>query len=1022
MLEQKQFSQPAHEYRPIALWGWDSDLQDEKLIRQIDDMERHGWGGFVMAPRFGLQTPYLSSVWMDRVATCVAEARKRGMKVWIYDDDIYPAGFAGGLVSTRYPEYRMKGLVCREHHQYRDFAESVRVFLGRREEGELREVAALKGPAPDPKDGRVFLHFYQWTQEVGVENPRWRWHPWSFANGFGYIDVLNPQAVREFLDTTHAAYYARFGADFGTTILGSFMDEPALSYPAGQAPFSLPWTPGFPAYFAGRTGYSVLDHLPSLFYDVGDYRRVRYDFWRAMTQLFLESWSKQLGDWCREHNLLLSGHYLAEETLVGQVRANGAVMPHYAHEGVVGVEKLREDVHGADGGWNDHLTMKQADSVACQLGKPRLLSETGLTRTCAPLEARKWVNDWQYLLGVNLLESGIVNYSVAGVGKRDWSPRHSWHQPWWPWNGLTEDYFGRLSYALTQGRRVADVLVIHPIASAWLTYRPQGTHEAEKFDHALADLVLALFQMQRDFHFGDEMLMEQHARVEGSTFWIGQMPYRTVIVPPALTLSRNTIRLLEEFARNGGVVIACEPLPTLVEGAPAGEDIPLLPPQTRVVPKTAAPAIPPAGRTSSRLPVETCAFSVDIARLRAELERAEPASVQLADAPWIWYHQRVVSGERGEQRIFFLANTSPDTAWTGIVRLAGEGRVEEWNPHTGKITPLFGTAARGYTEVWLAFPEAGSHLIVLSPGAAPAPVREPAPQVEKAQVRLGSTWSVRRVTRENALTLDYAEYRVADGPWNGRRPLPRIHEALRLRRQEASFELKYTFEVGELPAGRLYLVSEAPDWHRITLNGQELPFAQGELWLDVSFKRLEVTDLVRLGENEVCVAATFARGTMLEAMYLIGDLAVEMPSRRIVREPKTVQSGHVTTQGYLFFAGILGLSQSVVLPAATGQAYLELQGLQATMAVVWVNGQEVGPIAFHPHKIEVTGFLRPGPNEIEVQLVGNVQNLLGPHHYRGGEPFINLDMGDIWAGDARWTDAYEVTPLGLDGARILWCA
>ena len=42
---------------------------------QIDEMEKAGWGGFFMHSRLGLKTPYMTPEWMDRIRTCVEEAR-----------------------------------------------------------------------------------------------------------------------------------------------------------------------------------------------------------------------------------------------------------------------------------------------------------------------------------------------------------------------------------------------------------------------------------------------------------------------------------------------------------------------------------------------------------------------------------------------------------------------------------------------------------------------------------------------------------------------------------------------------------------------------------------------------------------------------------------------------------------------------------------------------------------------------------------------------------------------------------
>ncbi|NLE44214.1 MAG: hypothetical protein GX620_05800 [Chloroflexi bacterium] len=1020
MLDKEGFRSPSREYQTVCLWGWTDRMQDEELIRQVDDIHSHGWGGFFMAARVGLETPFLSKEWMDRTASVVAEAKQRGMKAWLYDEDGWPSCFAGGLATTGRADYRMKALVCREHGQVLDYAESVRVFVARRENGELQNATALTGAAPDPEPGLVFLHFYEWTQDTSFESPTWRWHSWSKGRGAPLLDVLNPRAVRRFIDVAYESYCDRFGDEFGSTIPGSFTDEPGMGYPGnvGIRCF-VPWTPGFPAYFSARTGYSIIDHLPSLFYNVGDYRRVRYDFWRAMTSLFVESYTKQIGDWCTAHSLALTGHYLAEETLVGQLPHNGAVMPHYEYEGYVGIEKLGEDVHGVNWPYHDRLTIKQADSVACQLSKPRLLAETGLARHQAPVEARKWVADWMYVLGVNLLESGIYDYSVRGDRKRDWSLRHSSHQPWWRWNSLTEEYFSRLGYALTRGQRVVDVLVIHPISSAWVAYCPQGTYEVEELDHALDDLMLGLLQAHRDFHFGDEMIMERHARVENEKLWIGSMAYRVVVVPPAITLSASTVRLLRRFAEQGGTVIACEPLPTLVEGRAVTKGWQgVLPPGTRVVASRAP--VSSALHDQRVLAADSYTYTVDLAELESELDRAVPADVSADGAPWVWYHHRHTEDDGAVQHIYFLANTSPDTTWSGTVRLRGEGAVEEWSPHTGEVTPLACRVSEGCTEVELSFPEAGSHLLVMRPDREPQVAEKPVALVNTREVKLGCEWQAERIYRPNALTLEYARYRVGDSPWSVREPLWQIYEAMRSTRMEADFEIEYAFEVGEMPSGPVYLAVECPTWWKVFVNGQPVAHEQGERWFDVSFRKVEITPLLKEKGNIVRMAGRFGRGSEIESCYILGDFGVEMPSLRIVREPCTVTCGDLVAQGYPFFSGIVGLRQEVELPSQDGRAFLVLDGLQATMAFVRVNNQDAGPVAFHPHEIEVTELLRAGRNEIEVQLVGSVQNLLGPHHYQGGEPYFNLPIGELWASQTHWTDAYECAALGLGGAHIVW--
>ena len=49
-------------------------------------------------PRPGLMTPYLSADWFRLWKVALDEAERLDMNVWIYDENSYPSGFAGGWV------------------------------------------------------------------------------------------------------------------------------------------------------------------------------------------------------------------------------------------------------------------------------------------------------------------------------------------------------------------------------------------------------------------------------------------------------------------------------------------------------------------------------------------------------------------------------------------------------------------------------------------------------------------------------------------------------------------------------------------------------------------------------------------------------------------------------------------------------------------------------------------------------------------------------------------------------------
>jgi len=101
-------------FRGAPFWSWNDKLDPEELRRQIREFHQQGIGGFFMHARIGLDTPYMSEEWMQAVAACVDEAKKLGMLAWLYDEDKWPSGFAGGIVSGRGGDYNQQLLRARE--------------------------------------------------------------------------------------------------------------------------------------------------------------------------------------------------------------------------------------------------------------------------------------------------------------------------------------------------------------------------------------------------------------------------------------------------------------------------------------------------------------------------------------------------------------------------------------------------------------------------------------------------------------------------------------------------------------------------------------------------------------------------------------------------------------------------------------------------------------------------------------------------------------------------------------------
>lgn len=79
--------------------------------------------------------------------------------------------------------------------------------------------------------------------------------------------------------------------------------------------------------YKGRYNTDLKEDLPSLFYPIRDYKTVRARFWSMVTDLFSETFAKQVFDWFHERNLKFTGHLTLEETFISQLLCNGACMP-----------------------------------------------------------------------------------------------------------------------------------------------------------------------------------------------------------------------------------------------------------------------------------------------------------------------------------------------------------------------------------------------------------------------------------------------------------------------------------------------------------------------------------------------------------------------------------------------------------------------------------------------------------------------------------------------------------------------
>jgi hypothetical protein len=1003
-MKEEEFRNPGKQYRPSPFWSWNDLLDPEELKRQVREFADKGFGGYFMHSRVGLVTPYLSEEWMRCIAACLEQGKISGTESWLYDEDKWPSGFAGGKVPAKGDEYRARSLVAEE--------------IGEE---------AVEGVLADPMTVAVFAisfsrpGFMESYRRVGegfsmkkgerLFSFRVRIHGRSnWYNGETYVDLLNPKVVEEFLKVTIDAYAERFKDDFGEFMPGVFTDEP--NYSAGGS--ALPWTGEMPDYFKELNGYDIVEKLPLLYFEGDGCEKVRYDFWRTATLRFVEAFSKPYGERCGKLGLMLTGHYLAEDNLISQIHVIGAAMPHYEYMQCPGIDHLGRNI-------NDPLTLKQCSSVAHQFGRKRVLCEIfGVSGHSMTFEDQKWIADFHFALGITFLCQHLTLYTMKGDGKRDYPPTISYHQPYWQYYKLMNDYFARAGYLCSQGDFKADILFLHPMGSAWATYAPRLEGERNQrvflYNRELTSLLEDLLAIHRDFDFGDEIILERHGRVEGNEIRVSECGrYKVALVPPSFTWSRKTYELLSDLSSNGGKVLFVGERPTHIDGIPAEEDWERLVSRENVVVVE-----------HNRKEIER-ALDMLIPR---DISIEDESGEQIGD---IYVHHRV----DGPVHIYFMSNKSRSEAYKAKVRIPEKGEVTEWDMITGEIYDLPCMEDETGIVLELHFPPVGSHAVVVDTSKPPKPL-ERGRYEEVSSIVLGREWDFER-THPNSLTLDFCRYRIDGGEWSQVVPIWKARHqiwnasglspysgmqpwAIRekgVKPTPIHVEMETWFE-SEVDGKRVYLVMEVPEKWSISVNGEKAEKRDGWHW-DRQFGKLDISELVRKGRNTIAISCNYDLDVHIEDMYLVGDFGVRRLSGTkyiLTDEPKKLLDGNWGDQGYPFYAGNIRYKTKVDLSKSSGDKFaIRLKDPRGTLFVIEVNGNRI-PLFCQPWEVDATEFIRNGENEITIEVVGSLRNTFGPLHHRLGDNLPWTGPGEF-VDERNWIDEYQLVPYGLIGGAEL---
>ncbi len=960
------FSDPPRSYSSAPLWVWNDLLTEEQVIDTLRSLAAQKVKQAFVHPRPGLMTPYLSKDWFRLWKAALREAGRVDMNLWIYDENSYPSGFAGGYVPEAMPESRGRGLGMHEIHESPKWQDDT-LAIFRLTERSYEDVSSkVRAGQTLPEDR--YLEASVIRAKAG---------PWY--GGKWYVDLLHPGVTQKFLSITLDAYWQAVGGEFGKRVPGSFTDEPQVR-PAG----GIPWTDDLPQVFQKRWGYSLIDHLPALREPLGDWRRVRHNYLQLLSELFVERWGKPYYEYCAKNGIEFTGHYWEHEwpNCMG-VPDNMAMNAWQQRPGIdILMNQYSETVHAQFG---NVRAVKELASVANQLGRARTLCEAyGAGGWDLRFEDMKRIGDWLYVLGVNTLDQHLSYVSLRGARKRDHPQSFSYHEPWWEAYHVSAEYFTRLTLALSKGQQVNPVLLIEPTTTAWM-HNSAGNNppELEQIGETFQKLVVALAKDQVEYDIGDEDILARNGSVTGSLLCVGQRDYATVVVPPLTeNLDSKTMELLEQFLKAGGVVLSCSEPVERVDGEKSGRGMAL-------------------AKMKGWRQIDTSALAGSL----ADRNRDGFVIRRGFDDKGILFHHRrkLTDGE-----VLFLVNTSIESPSEGTIESIAHG-VERWDPETGRIAAYPFEATSEGVRTSYRLPPSGSLLLFLSRDK-----RNPAPpQLENpVTISLEGAPTIRR-NAPNVLVLDYLDvtaggettkdsyfYQAAQfafkqngmarNPWDS--AVQFRDELINKKFPPGSgFEAAFHFQIdGRVPA-EIFAVVERPDLYTIECNGKSVRVVPGAWWLDKSFGKIDISKAAVAGENILVLKASpFTVFHEIEEVYILGDFALRPMEHGFAIVPESgLRFGAWNSQGCPFYAEGVGYTQKYNLDKSAGKYRISLGKWYGSVAKATVNGRLAGYITSPPWECDITDLVHSGENTIEIVAFGTLKNTLGPHH---GNP----SLGTAW--------------------------
>lgn len=467
----------------LSFWSINDALDLAALQMQLDELKAAGIEGVIFHPRYYPNEPhYMGTAYLDIVSELILYAKQIDVEFWLYDENGWPSGTAGGEVIARRPELR-----C-EWAQYE--------LLSSGEKG-------------------ITIH-----SKPGVSS-------------------FQAEATALFIEITHEAYRKGLKPEAFDYVTGFFSDEVGfldghgvtLSYGA------VPWDERLPAIYEKRYGEALEPLMELLFIDGAGCEQVRTRYWELLTDMLVQGFYEPIEEWCRANGKRFTAHLKAEEHPYFQLSYSGSCF-----QVLKGIETPAIDALERYPG--NHFYPRLLHSVAVQQGRDGCLVEAmgGSGWGVSPESFTNYIL-WLAGHGIDQFVLHLNQFKLKTQAVQDWPPSMPSHLTWKDAFPALLASIKQKAKGLMDLSGEPDLLIIVPTRGIMSSFIPEDARQMNVHDGSnvpasrcgdwnqrLLQLVEACYAAGIHYEFTEEREVEEHGSILPGKLRIGCREYRRVLL------------------------------------------------------------------------------------------------------------------------------------------------------------------------------------------------------------------------------------------------------------------------------------------------------------------------------------------------------------------------------------------------------------------------------------------------------------------------------------------------------------